>query len=215
MLTSTGNPNKVYIGYTGRGYQTRFKEHLSEAVEAYQKTLDDPTFRIRHLLRAIHKYGADSFKTIRINSYTTAEEAKAAEVLWIAQFKPKGKAWNETDGGEGVEGYKHTPETIDKLVVANTGENNPMFGKTQSAEARAKMSKSRKGKPKNPKHRANLTIANKARALYLPVEIAKFPNQKAATTATGISMAQYYRLKKANPDLLWPKDQRTKQRSTP
>ena len=33
---------------------------------------------------------------------------------------------NRTDGGEGISGYKHTQDALDKI----SGENNPMYGKT-------------------------------------------------------------------------------------
>ncbi len=205
MLTSTGNPDKVYIGYTGGGYQQRFKEHLYEAVATTRKKLEDPTFKGRWLISAINKYGADSFKTTRINSYATEEEAKAAEKLWIKQFRPKGKAWNMTDGGEGASGCIPSEETRAKqrraMTGKYTGENNPMygrvgglnpmFGKTHTEEAKAKQSEANKGD-------------NNANYKYDPVLIASFPNQKEATLATGISKRHYYMIKKANPELEWP-----------
>jgi group I intron endonuclease len=169
MLTSTGNPDKVYIGYTGGGYQQRFKEHLYEAVDTARKQLEDPTFKGRWLISAINKYGADSFKTTRINSYTTEEEAKAAEILWIAQFKPKGKAWNMTDGGDGTSGYIPTAEQRAEMSAAREGaknpmygvrllgENNPMYGKCHTDEARAKQSEAKKGKTLSDKHKAKLS----------------------------------------------------------
>jgi group I intron endonuclease len=215
MLTSTGNPDKVYIGYTGGGYQERFKEHLYEAVCTAKKKLEDPTFKGRWLISAINKYGADSFKTTRINSYATAEEAKAAEKLWIKQFRPKGKAWNMTDGGEGTSGYIPSEEHRAKLSEANKGEKHPMYGKKHTDEARATMSEAQKGennpnygKTLSAEHKAKISEANKGENnvnyKYPPELIASFPNQKAATEATGISRPGYYQIKKANPDLTWP-----------
>ena len=236
MLTSTGNPDKVYIGYTGGGYQQRFKEHLYEAATVARKKLEDPTFKGRWLISAINKYGAASFKTTRINSYVTEEEAKAAEKLWIKQFRPKGKAWNMTDGGDGASGYIPSEETKAKISESKKGVpraeetkakmSESRKGKTFSDAHKANMSESKKGennpnygKPRTPEVRVKISEAmtgeNNHNYKYPPELIASFPTQKAATLATGINKNHYYKIKKANPDLLWPKDQRTKQRSTP
>jgi group I intron endonuclease len=226
MLTSTGNPDKVYIGYTGGGYQERFKEHLYEAVATAKKKLEDPTFKGRWLISAINKYGADSFKTTRINSYATEEEAKAVEKLWIKQFRPKGKAWNMTDGGEGTSGYIPSEEHRAKLSEANKGENNPMYGVRRLGEANPFYGKSHLEEFKAQRSSAQTGVNNSfygkthtptaidkikaSKTKYVPDDIAKYPTQKAATEATGISQSQYYTIKKANPDLTWP-TKRTKQ----
>lgn len=55
---------------------------------------------------------------------------------------------NATSGGQGMWGYKHKPESIERLRKLNTGKNNPRWGKSPSKETREKQRKALKGKPR-------------------------------------------------------------------
>jgi hypothetical protein len=133
--------------------------------------------------------------------------------------------YNLTNGGEGNVGWIPSEETRAKMSEAQKGDKSHMYGKTRSAETRAKQSAAQKGEnnhmygktgdkshmygktgDKSPNYGKPISEEAKAKqreamTKYLPEDICKYPNQKAATLATGISRASYYRLKKANPHL--------------
>lgn len=63
-----------------------------------------------------------------------------------------GELANVTDGGDGVSGLKHSPESIALMSARKRG-------KVHSAETRAKMSRAASGKTKSEAMRRNLSIA--------------------------------------------------------
>jgi predicted GIY-YIG superfamily endonuclease len=84
---------------------------------------------------------------------------------------------NITDGGEGISGYKHTPETLQKFSEQRTGrKNNKLKGRVPwnkgktgvqiySDETKKKMSESHKGKKLifTNEHKMNIGKASKGR----------------------------------------------------
>lgn len=70
------------------------------------------------------------------------------ETFWIKELRSHISEWgyNKTWGGQCVRGYKHSPETIQKMkdnVPDRTGENNPFYGKKHTLEAIQKMKDNR------------------------------------------------------------------------
>lgn len=55
------------------------------------------------------------------------------------------EGYNLTKGGDGISGYKHTSEAIEKIRQANLGENNHFYGKSLSQAHKDKISESNKG----------------------------------------------------------------------
>lgn len=76
---------------------------------------------------------------------------------------------NHTDGGDGVAGYKQSPELIEMRI-------SKIRGKSRTEEAKAKMRKPR-AKPRTAEHAAKIATANRGRKAK-PEEIA---NQLVAT----------------------------------
>lgn len=69
-------------------------------------------------------------KFVELHYYNTVEELKAAEIDFIARMRAVGQCdLNLTNGGEGGNGWKHTPESKRKLSEAFSGSKNPQFGK--------------------------------------------------------------------------------------
>ena len=62
---------------------------------------------------------------------------------------------NLTDGGDGISGWKHSKETIEKCRSGN-------IGKKRSEETKLKMRLAKLGKPKSAEHKANMSKAQKA-----------------------------------------------------
>ena len=123
---------KSYVGVTRKRPEQRWREHADTA-ERGASTL---------LHRAIRKYGFDSFDGEVLQTEEGSSEAMfAAEVSYIAQcgtIAPGG--YNLTRGGEGTLGHKMSPEGKERLSALRTGTK-------ASPETRAKMSRTRKGRP--------------------------------------------------------------------
>lgn len=80
----------------------------------------------------------------------TEQEAFALEKYCIALYgridNNTGILRNMTDGGDGVSGYKHLPETIKKFRNAAKNRPSSWAGKKHSLQSRVKMSQSAKGR---------------------------------------------------------------------
>lgn len=79
------------------------------------------------------------------NTFTDETEAFQNEIDLIAKMKGWMPLTNKTYGGEGVSGYRYSPDQIERCRVQNTGENNPYFGKKHSQELKQKMRELRQG----------------------------------------------------------------------
>jgi|694.fasta_scaffold00227_53 hypothetical protein len=72
---------------------------------------------------------------------------------------------NKTDGGEGVSGYKYTPEALDKRsgekspMYGKTGEKSPRYGKNHTPETKAEISAALLGKRKSEIHRKKMGLS--------------------------------------------------------
>lgn len=136
-------PNrKVYVGIT------------SQPKPEYRWGRDGIKYKNnKHFWNAIQKYGWDNFIHKIIQTGLTHEEAKGRERVLISKYKSNEIefGYNQTVGGDGTYGYKHKPESIEKMK-------NKIF----SQETRKKISeaaKERTGK-KNSffcKHHSNET----------------------------------------------------------
>lgn len=95
---------KRYIGKSKRDLERRWYEHVYHAHTMSTKMV---------LYAAIRKHGADAFeKSVLEEGFATVAEMNEAEKRLIAELKPE---YNMTKGGDGLEGYNHTPETKAKM----------------------------------------------------------------------------------------------------
>ena len=120
-ITNSTN-GKVYIGWTSRDPETRFREH--------QKTRK-PKYQSRSAIScALEKYGAQNFVFEVIYQTQDQSHSKNIEAHFIAESRSMASEWgyNLDLGGTG---HKRSPETIEKHRQA-------IKGKKQSAEHIAK-----------------------------------------------------------------------------
>ena len=137
-----------YVG-KDQNLPTRIRNHFS-----------GNTPNCKHIHRAIMKYGKDAFDVEIIRYPNISPEALAEVERWkIRQLDSFHNGYNCTEGGEGMPGHKHSKESRAKMSKANSGENNPMYGKTHSESTLDKMSEVKKGKKFSEKHRHNLSQA--------------------------------------------------------
>lgn len=130
---------KGYVGYTKRGLQTRWHEHVSNARRGKKEM---------PIYSAIRKYGAEAFELSVLQECSSVQEMKDVEPCWIKDLKTfigDGNGYNATRGGDGVTGWSPTPEHRQKIREGNLGEKNHSYGGL-SDEHKRSISLGRKGK---------------------------------------------------------------------
>lgn len=123
--------------YVGKGVGSRWKAHRTPKV----------TTKLGRTLKKVFKETGAWIEPTIIQC--ESEEASFAEEKRLTQEHGRedlgtGVLWNLTDGGDGTSGHRHTEEFKDQLKK-RTGENNPFFGKTHSAEVRKIVSETHRG----------------------------------------------------------------------
>jgi hypothetical protein len=120
-----------------------------------------------HHSHTIKKYGAKNI-LVYIFNCESEDQSMSDEIQQIAQLRHEGyKLCNQTDGGDGASGLKHSPqvrakisansknrtsETLVKMSMSNTG-------KKHSPESCAKMSVAKKGTKASPETRAKMSAS--------------------------------------------------------
>lgn len=111
----------------------------------------------KSIYAAVKKYGRNSFSVEVIDYHGASPEALNAIEMWqIAKNGSYTKGYNETKGGEGSIGWKHSEETKRKISDSHKG-----IGHTD--ETRSKISKSHTGKKLSEKTKTKMSKAQKGR----------------------------------------------------
>ena len=133
VYTHISPNNKRYIGITSLNPNKRWKNGKGYKTQPY-------------FWRAINKYGWDNFEHIIIAKRLDEETAKWLEIELIREWNTTNKkyGYNQTLGGDGVNGYKHTEERLEKISKATSGEKNPMCGNHHTEKTKEKMSEKKK-----------------------------------------------------------------------
>jgi group I intron endonuclease len=113
---------KIYIGYTSKSIESRFSSHIKFTRRSGISTKS----KIRN---AILKYGTDCWRKDVLQAFDSEEEARLAEIHFIAEYDSIKNGYNIEPGGKGV---PCTPEH------------------------RLKISQALKGKPKSDEHKRKL-----------------------------------------------------------
>lgn len=103
-ITNITNEKK-YIGQS-KDISKRFIQHKS--------SLKHKTHANRHLQSAWNKYGCDNF-TFTILEECAEEQLNEKEQYWIDYYDSDKNGYNLNAGGDGVRGYKHSKEEIEKM----------------------------------------------------------------------------------------------------
>jgi len=139
--------DKVYIGCTIHTIEKRFNDHLYRS--RYHKYKSK-------LYNSINKYGIQNFE-ISLLEECNIDMMYIKEIEYIEKYDSYNNVLNNTTGGEGFLGYKHTQE--DKNKMSKTlRENNNRSGKTYDEiypEKSAEEKEKRKNGVKN--HWGNLS----------------------------------------------------------
>lgn len=166
---------KVYVGYTSRGADVRFKEHLDNA-RWKRKTA---------LYSAIRRYGNAAFNVTVLQECGTHAEACEIERLQIAKLNcvsPHG--YNMTLGGDGV------PLSAEQREQGNAKKRGRCSQKQKDAglrrrgavvsnEARAKMSEAGKGRQQSSEHvQKRVEAFRRNRAAKLGIDYVEKPTKR-------------------------------------
>lgn len=127
---------KTYVGVTSTSLEHRRRGHARNHRYEKSKTV------IFH--KAIKKYGIDAFHFSVLCECSSFTDALAKERQAIAELKPD---YNMTAGGEGALGFKHSPETIERLRVISR---RPHLGRRGVKRPQEVNEKNRAAKLANP-----------------------------------------------------------------
>lgn len=119
--------------------------------------------RNQHYKNIISKYGAENI-IVEIILCESEKSAFEREVFLIAHLRLEGYALaNQTEGGEGVSGLKHSIETKKKMSVLKIGCQNARGHKCTSEEHKAKISASDKGLKRSLETCKRISVSQKGR----------------------------------------------------
>ena len=124
-----------YIGCTIQKLDERKRAHYCSAFTHKKKN---------YFYRAIRKYGWENFQWEIIYESTDHADLLEKEMFYIKEYKTyKNLGYNETAGGRGVIGWKHSSETKKKISESSKGKN---IGKKRSETTKEKIGKRCRGK---------------------------------------------------------------------
>lgn len=147
MLEGIDNdPNTIYIGQTVRDIQTRLDEH---------KYIHNRVWETTHIID---------------QSVSNEKESLNIENGWMDYYRALG--WNVVSKKMNMKIHKHSDEYIAMMSEINTGENNPMYGKTHSINTRKLIGERSKGRQtmKGKKHSDETKQLQREIALNRPKE---------------------------------------------
>ena len=156
---------KCYIGQS-QDIATRFREH--------RYLLRQNKYGNRKIQNAWNKYGEENF-IFEILEECMIEELDEKEIKYIKEYDSHCNGYNNTDGGDGVRGWKHSDEFKKKMSLSN--QLNPRipsqeqierlieYNKTRdyhhSEETKKKIGNAHRGLKASKKAKENMSIAQK------------------------------------------------------
>lgn len=131
-------------------------------------------FSIRNLhhKRIVAKCGGKANIEVLVFARASEKEAFDDEVAWIHVLREAGyELANKTNGGDGIQGFRHSAETRAKQAISASGRKHSpesiarmtVNNKAGTAEVRAKLSIAHKGKTLTDDHRKRISDSLKGR----------------------------------------------------
>jgi group I intron endonuclease len=105
---------KIYIGQTSQGLESRKYDHENRAIHNSTNMT---------ISKALNKYGFENFIWEILEKCDSKEELDEMEFHYIVSYKSNIRkfGYNNTLGGEGSYGFKHTKEACNKIRKLKTG----------------------------------------------------------------------------------------------
>lgn len=183
IYKATNSQNgKAYIGFAAR-WPDRKTEHFNESYRT-----NSPCYHT-HFHRAIRHHGWDSFDwEIIYQSKDGSHTLKEMERHFIEEYDAFNSGYNQTLGGQGSLGRKHSDETKAKIKAKRALQ-------ITTDETRAKLSLAHRGKPKpkpnTEEYKAKMSAALRGKGLGVP----KSEDMKKKLSA-------YQKVRNADPDII-------------
>ena len=141
---------KMYIG-KDEYFPSRMNNHRRIAENPRKLEYNSP------IHRAIRKYGWSAMVVEVVDQNAkSVEELKRREKIWIRLHNSKRKGYNQTLGGEGTQGFKHSDSTKEKLRQMKLGKKMSedfcrllglrMLGRIHSEETKQRIGAGNRGK---------------------------------------------------------------------
>lgn len=160
-----------YVGQTTLTPEKRLTSHLSP------KNLQQRHYSARWIKSLLNKGLRPELRVL--HTAFSREELDALEVDAIAQALATGaRLTNHSEGGGGIKGFTHTPETKARMSASR-------MGHLVSAETRAKIGDTHRGLQHSPEAKRAISAAKKAPWVKRLIELADkmpLPQQIAPTT---------------------------------
>lgn len=152
-ITNTIN-GKIYVGSALLTFNKRKNQHYSD--------LSLNKHSNPHLQRAYNKYGKDNF-VFEILEYYNVDIAVDMENYWvnILNTRDQNIGYNILSPTNGRLGMKHSDESKQKMSISQAGEKHRLYGKTLSAEIKAKISESHKGLKHSEESKKKMSLSRK------------------------------------------------------
>lgn len=176
----------VYVGQTSTGLNERLIRHygscLTRTSNVYKWIKELRDNKLIPIIELVEEVSED-LKNI-------------SEKYWISQLKEWGfNLLNQTDGGEGTSGYKHSKVSKQKMSENNVGRLGQIGVHFHSEESKLKMSKAKLGKTHSEETKEKIGIINKnkiggnyTKVIDIETNII-YPSIAEAARVTGISNA--------------------------
>jgi group I intron endonuclease len=168
-----GDDKIRYVGQTYQPAEDRFNRHKWDSTQESGSAVS----------RWIAKHGADNIVMIVLEELDDVNLLDEREIFYIDHYQTYVHAGNNglnmTIGGGGMRGYKHSEETLSKIVASNTGKtrsdefkeqqrmralgNTHNVGRKHDPESIEKRVAKMKGRPQTPEAKANIAAAAKVR----------------------------------------------------
>lgn len=131
-----------YVGKTRKSVDARLRDHLFTARGAGHAHRDN-------WIRKLLPDGLEP-KT-KILEAGEGRGWQDRERYWISFYRKNGRLTNQTEGGEGIRGYAHTPETLERISASSQAQ-------ARDLTMRAKKSSAMKEKWRDPEYREKMAI---------------------------------------------------------
>jgi group I intron endonuclease len=142
--------NGIYIGYTSKSIERRWKQHIQWSRKQAPKTL---------IHKVIAKYGSENFTVECLLETEDQDEALAAEIQYIAELQTNRNRWPDGNGYNLADGGRLSPATRGRKIP-----NRKKYKMTD--EHKANIAKGGRGRKRSPetKERIRQTLTGKAHA---------------------------------------------------
>lgn len=136
--------NRWYIGQTVLGFEHRWKEHQDCAKKSNL-----------HLYAAMRKYGLEAFTHEILEDSIPEDKLDEREQYYIQKYDSYNSGFNNTLGGQGIHGYRHTAEGKRKISKALRESS----WRWNTPERAKKISDAQKGRKFTDEHREHIKEA--------------------------------------------------------